>query len=147
MDLLNIIDTSTCNIFVGTKNFYILQNNNLNIEINLNNVLLPFGSEKYNDKIIINIELENTNTNNNYHYSQVDEKNKTIQHSDNTIGSFKKLDSKAHNNHNHNKNHNNLFLLEPIQTNYLNIQFAIFRFCRDDKQGTSFQGEEILRLY
>ena len=65
MDLLNIIDTSTCNIFVGTKNFYILQNNNLNIEINLNNVLLPFGSEKYNDKIIINIELENTNTNNN----------------------------------------------------------------------------------
>jgi len=65
MDLLNIIDTSKCNIFFGAKNFYILQYNDTNIEINLQNVLLPFGSEKYNDKIIINIELENNNINNN----------------------------------------------------------------------------------
>jgi hypothetical protein len=65
MDLINIIDTSLCNMIMGAKNFYIIQNNNMNIEINLDNVLLPFGSEKYNDKIIINIELENNNINNN----------------------------------------------------------------------------------
>jgi hypothetical protein len=58
MDLININDISTCNMFVGAKNFYIIQNNNMNIEVNLQNVLLPFGSEKYNDKIIINIELK-----------------------------------------------------------------------------------------
>lgn len=65
MDLININDISTCNMYIGAKNFYIIQNNNFNIEINLQNVLLPFGSEKYNDKIIINIELENNNINNN----------------------------------------------------------------------------------
>jgi hypothetical protein len=65
---MNIIDidlTNKCKIFAGSKNFYIIQKDNLNIEIRLDNVYLPFGSEKYNDKLIVNFELEDNNNNNN----------------------------------------------------------------------------------
>lgn len=65
MNILDIESINKVNLFIGSKNFYILQHNNKNIEIKLENVYLPFGSEKYNDKLIINFELENTNTNNN----------------------------------------------------------------------------------
>lgn len=65
---MNIIDidlNNKCRLYIGSKNFYVLQKDNLNIEIRLDNVYLPFGSEKYNDNIIVNFELENTNNNNN----------------------------------------------------------------------------------
>ena len=65
MNIADIDFTNKCNIFIGTKNFYILQKDNNNIEIKLDNVYLPFGSEKYNDKLIVNFELENNNINNN----------------------------------------------------------------------------------
>jgi hypothetical protein len=65
INIVNIDLTNKCNIFNGSKNFYIIQKDNKNIEIILENVYIPFGSEKYNDKFIVNFELENTNLNNN----------------------------------------------------------------------------------
>jgi len=65
MNILDIDFTNKCKLYSGSKNFYVLQKDNLNIEIRLDNVYLPFGSEKYNDNIIVNFELENTNNNNN----------------------------------------------------------------------------------
>jgi hypothetical protein len=63
----NIIDINTHNIsiFKLTKNFYNLCYNQKNINITINNGLIPFGIEKYNDKIILNIELLDNNDNNN----------------------------------------------------------------------------------
>lgn len=65
MELTNIENTQLCSINIINKNFFILQYNKNNILIDLNNVILPFGSEIYNDKLILNIELENDNINNN----------------------------------------------------------------------------------
>ena len=42
------------------------------IRLTLNNVLLPFGTEKYNDKNIINIELEKDNNIHNNYISMLD---------------------------------------------------------------------------
>lgn len=71
----NIIDTNTNNItdininnisvFKLTKSFYNLCHNQKNINIIINNAFIPFGIEKYNDKIILNVELLDNNDNNN----------------------------------------------------------------------------------
>lgn len=65
MNILDIDLNNKCRLYIGSKNFYVLQKDNLNIEIRLDNAYLPFGSEKYNDNIIVNFELDNTNNNNN----------------------------------------------------------------------------------
>ena len=65
MDITEIINTSDITCLLNTNKFGTLIYNNKCININLNNVLLPFGCEKFNDKLILNIELENNNQNNN----------------------------------------------------------------------------------
>ena len=47
------------------KKFWHLLYNQKCIDININNALIPFGVEKYNDKLILNLELCETNDNNN----------------------------------------------------------------------------------
>ena len=65
MDITDIIHTSDITCLINTTKFGTLTYNNSVININLTNVLLPFGCEKFNDKLILNIELENNNINNN----------------------------------------------------------------------------------
>ena len=65
MELANIDNTELCSINIINKNFFILQYDKNNITLDLNDVILPFGAEQYNDKLILNIELENNNNNNN----------------------------------------------------------------------------------
>ncbi len=63
----NIIDVHADKIFAGsyTKKFWKLNYNFKNIVIHLDNVLIPFGVEKYNDKLLLNVELIDDNINNN----------------------------------------------------------------------------------
>ena len=63
MDILDIDTTKT--LLSPANKFLLLLYENKNIEINLFNVYLPFGCEKFNDKLILNIELEDNNNNNN----------------------------------------------------------------------------------
>lgn len=63
MDLLDIDTHKT--VLIPSNKFHVLLYENKNIEINLSDVYLPFGSETYNDKLILNIELEENNINNN----------------------------------------------------------------------------------
>lgn len=63
MDELIKINKLTITSF--NKNFMRCFINNENLKLLLTNVYLPFGGEKYNDKIIINIELDNQNLHNN----------------------------------------------------------------------------------
>jgi hypothetical protein len=59
------INTKFINVVKSGKNFYsIFYNVNL-IEINLKNVFIPFGTEKFNNKLILNIELLDSNETNN----------------------------------------------------------------------------------
>ena len=51
MDLLNI-EINKLVLSNKMKNFYVLQCSDKIIEINLQNIFLPFGAEKYNDKLI-----------------------------------------------------------------------------------------------
>ena len=63
----NIINIFTNKIIVTplNKKFWHLLYNQKCINININNALIPFGVEKYNDKLILNLELFETNDNNN----------------------------------------------------------------------------------
>jgi hypothetical protein len=63
----NIINIFTNKIIVTplNKKFWHLLYNQKCINININNALIPFGVEKYNDKLILNVELFETNDNNN----------------------------------------------------------------------------------
>ncbi len=63
----NIIDISINNIIVAplNKKFWHLLYNQKCVNIHINNALIPFGVEKYNDKLILNLELFETNENNN----------------------------------------------------------------------------------
>jgi hypothetical protein len=65
MNINEIIDTTKASLIISTNKFCPILYNEKNIELNLSNVLLPFGCEKFNDKIILNIELEDNNINNN----------------------------------------------------------------------------------
>ncbi len=47
------------------KKFWHLLYNQKCISIHITNALIPFGAEKYNDKLILNLELFETNENNN----------------------------------------------------------------------------------
>jgi hypothetical protein len=61
----NIININILNIsFVKeTKNFYNLCHNNKHINIEVLDGVIPFGIEKFNNKIILNIELLKSNQN------------------------------------------------------------------------------------
>ena len=78
MELTNIENTELCSINIINKNFFILKYDKNNITLDLNDVILPFGAEKYNDKLILNIELENNNINNNI-LSKLEKLEKNIQ--------------------------------------------------------------------
>ena len=65
MNILDIINTTDIFCVLNTKKFGTLTYFDKILTINLSNVLLPFGCEKFNDKLILNIELENNNINNN----------------------------------------------------------------------------------
>ena len=92
MDITNIIHTSDITAIISTPKFGILTYDNKPIDINLLNVLLPFGCEKFNDKLILNVELENSNQNNNILsiLSQIEEnlKNKNIKSNIQTINNI-----------------------------------------------------------
>ena len=61
------INTKKLKGILKNKKFINILEDTHQIRLTLNNVLLPFGTEKYNDKNIINIELEkDNNTHNNY---------------------------------------------------------------------------------
>lgn len=62
---MDIVAIHKLNITTFNKNFMRCLINNENLKFNISNVYLPFGGEKYNDKIIINIELDNQNVHNN----------------------------------------------------------------------------------
>ncbi len=63
----NLINLAINKIVVTplNKKFWHLLYNQKCINIHLNNALIPFGVEKYNDKLILNLELFETNENNN----------------------------------------------------------------------------------
>ncbi len=63
----NIIDVLTDKIFASlySKKFWKLNYNFKNINIYLSNVLISFGVEKYNYKLLLNVELFDNNINNN----------------------------------------------------------------------------------
>ena len=63
----NIINLPINKILVTSlnKKFWHLLYNQKCISIHINNALVPFGVEKYNDKLVLNIELFETNENNN----------------------------------------------------------------------------------
>jgi hypothetical protein len=63
----NIINLTVNKIIVTSlnKKFWHLLYNQKCISIHINNALVPFGVEKYNDKLILNLELFETNENNN----------------------------------------------------------------------------------
>jgi hypothetical protein len=63
-DILNI-NSQNINVYCLNKKFWNLLYNNKIINIHINNVLIPFGIEKFNDKIVLNIELLDSNDNNN----------------------------------------------------------------------------------
>ena len=65
MELNDIINTNQISCSLISPKFALLLYDNKTINITLHNILLPFGSEKYNDKLILNVELENNNNNNN----------------------------------------------------------------------------------
>jgi hypothetical protein len=65
MDILDIIHTTDITCILNTPKFGSLTYFDKSININLSNILLPFGCEKFNDKFILNVELENNNQNNN----------------------------------------------------------------------------------
>ncbi len=65
MNIIDIINTSDITCILNTNKFGTLTFNKNAIHITLTNILLPFGCEKFNDKLILNIELENNNENNN----------------------------------------------------------------------------------
>jgi hypothetical protein len=65
MNIDEIIDTTKINLFYSTSKFYPITYLDKSIDINISEVFIPFGTEKFNDKLILNIELEEKNTNNN----------------------------------------------------------------------------------
>jgi hypothetical protein len=65
MNICDIINTSDVTCILNTNKFGTLTFNKNAIYITLTNILLPFGCEKFNDNLILNIELENNNINNN----------------------------------------------------------------------------------
>jgi hypothetical protein len=61
----DLIKINKLTISSFNKNFMRCFINNDNLKLNLTNVYLPFGGEKYLDKIILNIEFDNQNSHNN----------------------------------------------------------------------------------
>ncbi len=63
----NIVNLPVNKIIVTSlnKKFWHLLYNQKCISIHITNALIPFGVEKYNDKLVLNIELFETNENNN----------------------------------------------------------------------------------
>jgi len=59
------INSDMLNIYHVSKKYYNITYNNEQIRINNLICHIPFGIEKYNDKILLNIELLDTNENNN----------------------------------------------------------------------------------
>lgn len=59
------INYEMLNIYHVSKKYYNITYNNEQIRINKLICHIPFGTEKYNDKILLNIELLETNDNNN----------------------------------------------------------------------------------
>jgi len=59
------IDTNMLDICRVNKKYYNITYNNEQITIKILLCHIPFGIEKYNDKILLNIELLDTNENNN----------------------------------------------------------------------------------
>lgn len=63
-NILNI-NTKFINIVKSGKIFYNIFYNTKLIEIDIKNGFIPFGTEKFNNKMILNIELLNSNETNN----------------------------------------------------------------------------------
>jgi hypothetical protein len=88
-DILNI-NTENINIFHVTKKFSNLLYYNKNINIHIDNIFIPFGIEKYNNKIILNIELIESNNNNNI-ISKIDSIENQLEKHFKNIGLIKSL--------------------------------------------------------
>ena len=84
------INTSFIKVLYLNKKFWNLLYNNKLIDINIDNVLIPFGIEKYNDKSLLNIELIDSNNNNNI-ISKLDMIENEIQKYFKNIGIIKSL--------------------------------------------------------
>lgn len=63
-NVLNI-NTKYINVKKSCKNFYNIFYNTKLIDIDIKNVFIPFGTEKFNNKMILNIELLDSNETNN----------------------------------------------------------------------------------
>ena len=87
--LINI-NTSFIKVFYLNKKFWNILYNNKLIDINIDNILIPFGIEKYNDKMVLNIELIDSNNNNNI-ISKLDMIENEIQKYFKNIGLIKSL--------------------------------------------------------
>ena len=87
--LINI-NTSFIKVLYLNKKFWNILYNNKLIDINIDNVLIPFGIEKYNDKMVLNIELIDSNNNNNI-ISKLDMIENEIQKYFKNIGLIKSL--------------------------------------------------------
>ena len=72
------------------KKFWHLLYNQKCIDIHINNSLVPFGIEKYNDKLILNLELCETNDNNNI-ISKIEALENEIQKHFKNMGIIKSL--------------------------------------------------------
>ena len=68
----DIINTKYLKGILKNKKFINVLDGSQIVKLTLNNVLLPFGVEKYNDKNIINLELENNNNTHNNYISVID---------------------------------------------------------------------------
>lgn len=65
--MTDFVNTKKLKCVLKNKKFINILEETQQIKMTLNNVFLPFGTEKYNDKNIINLELEKlNNTHNNY---------------------------------------------------------------------------------
>lgn len=84
------IDTHKLSVFKSGKNFYNLCHNQKNITINIKNGFLPFGIEKFKDKIILNIELLDNNDNNNI-ISKLESIENEIQNNFKNMGLLKSI--------------------------------------------------------
>ena len=84
------INSSFIKVFYLNKKFWNLLYNDQIIDIFIDNVLIPFGIEKYNDKLVLNIELLETNMNNNI-ISKLDAIENEIQKNFKNIGLIKSL--------------------------------------------------------
>ena len=93
ININDILHTTDILAIISSQKFGTLTYDNKSININLLDVLLPFGCEKFNDKLILNIELENNNQNNNILsiLSQIEEnlKNQNIKSNHQTINNIR----------------------------------------------------------